>query len=169
MLFNAKRIRDEKLNIKMREIRRSLGDRSSMDQQTYNIATGKNYKYVDIKYNCVPPRILGMQAGDLAKINKLFGSDYRSLQEIVDKAVIIHYASGEKPWKYTFKPWAKEWYKYYMMSPYKNVEFKLRGIWSYRFDKLCKNIKANGLVGLYGVLTDRKNRKEKDKNRKSWE
>lgn len=34
MVFNAKRIRDEKLNIKMREIRRSLGDRSSMDQQT---------------------------------------------------------------------------------------------------------------------------------------
>lgn len=169
MLFNAKRIRDEKLNIKMREIRRSLGDRSSMDQQTYNIATGKNYRYVDIRYNCVPPRILAMQPGDVAKINELYGSNYSSLQDVIDKAVIIHYASGEKPWKYTFKPWAKEWYKYYMMSPYKNVEFKLRGIWSYRFDKLCKNIKEKGITGIIDIVADRKKRKEKEKNRKSWE
>ena len=169
MLFNAKRIRDEKLNIKMREIRRSLGDRSSMDQQTYNIATGKNYKYVDIRYNCVPPKILSMQESDVAKINELYNSNYSSLQNIVDSAVIIHYASGEKPWKYTFKPWAKEWYKYYMMSPYKNVEFKLRGIWSYRFDKLRKNVKEQGIRGIINILSDRKKRKNGDKTTKAWE
>lgn len=169
MLFNAKRIRDEKLNLKMREIRRGLGDRSSMDQQTYNIATGKNYKYLDIKYNCVPPRILAMQGDDLVKINHCYGSNYTSLQDIIDSAIIIHYASGEKPWKYTFKPWAKEWYKYYMMSPYKNVEFKLRGIWSYRLDKLGKTIKEHGLSGVIKMLTDRRNRKNGKKKIKTWE
>ena len=169
MLFNAKRIRDEKLNIKMREVRRSLGDRSSMDQQTYNIVTGKNYKYVDIKYNCIPPKIVECQEGDLIKINELYGSNYNSLQDIIDKAIIIHYASGEKPWKYTFKPWAKEWYKYYMMSPYKNVEFILRGIWSYRFDKLYKGIKEQGIAGAFSIIADRKKRREDNKNLKKWE
>ncbi len=169
MLFNAKRIRDEKLNIKMREVRRSLGDRSSMDQQTYNIVTGKNYKYIDIKYNCIPPKIVECHEGDLVKINELYGSNYNSLQDIIDKAIIIHYASGEKPWKYTFKPWAKEWYKYYMKSPYKNVEFKLRGIWSYRFDKLYKGIKEHGISGAFSIIADRKKRRENNKNLKKWE
>ena len=169
MLFNAKRIRDEKLNIKMREVRRSLGDRSSMDQQTYNIVTGKNYKYVDIKYNCIPPKIVEYREEDVNKINELYGSSYTSLQDIIDKAVIIHYASGEKPWKYTFKPWAKEWYKYYMMSPYKNVDFKLRGIWSYRFDKLSKGIKEQGIAGVFSIIADRKKRREDNKNLKKWE
>ncbi|WP_026662085.1 glycosyltransferase family 8 protein [Butyrivibrio proteoclasticus] len=163
MLFNARRIRDEKLNIKMREVRRSLGDRSSMDQQTYNIVTGKNYKYVDIKFNCIPPKIEEeLSESDLPKINELYGSSYTSLHDIIDKAVIIHFASGAKPWIYTFKPWAKEWYKYYLMSPYKNVEFKLRGIWSYRFDKLRK-------IGVSGILADRKKRREEKKKKVKWE
>ena len=108
MIFNAKRIRDEKLNLKMREVRRSLGDRGSMDQQTYNIVTGKDYLYQDIKYNCVPPRIVEMGPQEIAKLNEVYGSDYKYAQDVIDRAVIIHYASGEKPWKYTFKPWAKE-------------------------------------------------------------
>ena len=108
-----------------------------------------------------------MQESDVAKINKLYGSSYTSLQDLVDKAVIIHYASGEKPWRYTFRPWAKEWYKYYMMSPYKNVEFKLRGIWSYRFDKMRKSVNEQGLAGFFKILSDRRNRKKK--KIKAWE
>lgn len=169
MVFNAKRIRNEKLNIKMREIRRSLGDRSSMDQQTYNIVTGKNYKYVDIKYNCIPPKIVDMNESDVDKINALYDSAYTSLQDIIDKAVIIHFASGAKPWKYTFKPWAKEWYKYYLMSPYKNVEFKLRGIWSYRLDKYSRIIKEQGISGIINAFADKKKLNEAKKNMKRWE
>ena len=161
MIFNAKRIRDEKLNLKMREVRRSLGDRGSMDQQTYNIVTGKDYLYQDIKFNCVPPRIVDMGPSEIARLNEVYGSNYKNAQDVIDSAVIIHYASGEKPWKYTFKPWAKEWYKYYMLSPYKNVEFKLRGIWSYRFDKLKKTIAKKGISGMLDMLRDRKARKEK--------
>ena len=166
MIFNARRIRDEKLNLKMREVRRSLGDRGSMDQQTYNIVTGKDYLYQDIKYNCVPPRIVNMGAEDISKLNAVYGSDYKDAKDVIDSAVIIHYASGEKPWKYTFKPWAKEWYKYYMMSPYKNVEFKLRGIWSYRFDKMRKAFSEKGISGIAEILKSRKNR---GGTTKSWE
>lgn len=161
MLFNAKRIRDEKLNLKMREVRRGLGDRGSMDQQTYNIVTGKHYLYEDIRYNCVPPRIVDMDAKNIERLNEVYNSHYLSAQDVIDKAVIIHYASGEKPWKYTFKPWAKEWYKYYKLSPYKDVEFKLRGIWSYRFDKIRKKIASDGLAGFIALFKERKNRRNK--------
>ncbi len=160
MLFNAKRMRDEKLNLKLREVRRSLGDRGSMDQQTYNIVTGKDYLYQDIKFNCIPPKLITYDAQSIGKVNELYGTNYKNGQDVIDKAVIIHYATGEKPWKYTFKPWAKEWYKYYMMSPYKNVEFKLRGIWSYHFDKLKKKISEKGIAGVLEIFTDRKKSKK---------
>ena len=160
MLFNARRMRDEKLNLKLREVRRSLGDRGSMDQQTYNIVTGKDYLYQDIKFNCIPPKLITYDAQSIGKVNELYGTNYKNGQDVIDKAVIIHYATGEKPWKYTFKPWAKEWYKYYMMSPYKNVEFKLRGIWSYRFDKLKKKISEKGIAGVLEIFTDRKKSKK---------
>ncbi|WP_026517883.1 glycosyltransferase family 8 protein [Butyrivibrio sp. MC2021] len=161
MLFNAKRIRDEKLNLKMREVRRSLGDRGSMDQQTYNIVTGKDYLYQDIKFNCIPPKVIEMAEGRIDRLNEVYGSDYKSAQDVIDKAVIIHYATGEKPWKYTFKPWAKEWYKYYKLSPFKDVEFKLRGIWSYRFDKLRKKIAQEGFAGFINIFRERKERRNK--------
>jgi lipopolysaccharide biosynthesis glycosyltransferase len=167
MLFNAKRIRDEKLNIKMREVRRSLGDRGSMDQQTYNIVTGKHYLYQDIKFNCVPPRIVDMGSDEIKRLNEVYGSSYKDAKDVIDSAVIIHYASGEKPWKYTFKSWAKEWYKYYMLSPYKNVPFKLRGIWSYRFDKLKKKLGEKGIAGIAEIFTERRQRSKKKAGK--WE
>lgn len=161
MLFNAKRIRDEKLNLKMREVRRSLGDRGSMDQQTYNIVTGKDYLYQDIKYNCIPPKVIELATGRIERLNQVYGSNYKGPQDVIDHAVIIHYATGDKPWKYTFRPWAKEWYKYYMLSPYKNVEFKLRGIWEYRWDKLTSAVKEQGIGGVLGIFKERKERKNK--------
>ena len=104
-----------------------------------------------------------MGPSDIARLNEVYGSSYKNAQDVIDSAVIIHYASGEKPWKYTFKPWAKEWYKYYMMSPYKNVEFKLRGIWSYRFDKYTKILREQGIKGVIA------SRKEKNKKSSKWE
>lgn len=159
MLFNSKRIREEKLNLKMREVRRSLGDRGSMDQQTYNIVTGKDYLYQDIKFNCIPPKVIEYNSEEIKMLNELYGTSYKNGQDVIDKAVIIHYATGEKPWKYTFKPWAKEWYKYYMLSPYKNVEFKLRGIWSYRFNKLKTVISQKGVAGIFDMKKSKKKSK----------
>ncbi len=161
MLFNAKRIRDEKLNLKMREVRRSLGDRGSMDQQTYNIVTGKDYLYQDIKYNCVPPKVIELATGRIERLNEVYGSDYKGPQDVINKAVIIHYATGDKPWKYTFRPWAKEWYEYYKLSPYKNVPFKLRGIWGYRWDKLVNTVRKKGISGVFAILKERKERRNK--------
>lgn len=45
----------------------------------------------------------------------------------------IHFATGNKPWKYTFAPCAKEWYQYYLQSPYDDKPFKRYGRWGIVF------------------------------------
>lgn len=161
LVYNAKKIRDEKLRDIMVETRKSLGDRGSMDQQTFNIVTNKNYVYVPIKYNCIPGKILRDDTYPINKLNELYKTEYANAHELVDDACIIHYATSNKPWKYTFNEEAKEWYAYYLKSPYKDVPFKLRGRWEYRKDELLKVIKEKGIRGIFDKLKERKERKQK--------
>jgi lipopolysaccharide biosynthesis glycosyltransferase len=53
-------------------------------------------------------------------INKMFNSNYKDLDDLKSKAYIIHFSSKDKPWKFLDVPFASEWYKYYLQSPFKN-------------------------------------------------
>lgn len=167
MLFNAKKIREEGLRDKFLEIRKSLGDRGSMDQQTFNIMFKGRYYYVDIKYNCVPGRLtesLDTQYG-IGIVNKIYHTNYESIKRIYDDAVIVHYATATKPWIYTFIPEAKEWYSYYLRSPFKKEPFKLMGRWEFRIKKYINIIQRDGIRGIASALCELKRRKcRKDKN-----
>lgn len=61
LVFNAKRIREENLSEVLYKTRIALGDRGSMDQQTFNIVTKKDYQYLSLRYNCVLGRLVGEQ------------------------------------------------------------------------------------------------------------
>lgn len=161
MLFNAKRIRDELLSEKLYMTRMELGDRASMDQQTFNIVTKKNYVYLSIAYNCIPGRILRDKSYEIEKLNEIYNTTYKTAREVAESAVIIHYATGEKPWIYTFIEEAKEWYRYYLLSPYKDEPFRLRGRWEYRKDELINAFKNNGMIGVYNKIKERIDRKHK--------
>lgn len=173
MLFNAKRIRDEKLRDKFFEIRKSLGDRGSMDQQTFNIIFNGKYRYVDLRYNCVPGKLHDDKINKygIKRINEIYQCNYESIKNLYDGAFIIHYATSKKPWKYTFIPEAKEWYSYYLQSSFKNEPFRLMGKWEYRVKKYVGIIKDNGLSGLkktiFSTIKERKN-KRKEGTGREW-
>lgn len=172
LVFNAKRIRDEKLSVPLRETRISLGDRGSMDQQTFNIVTGKDYQYLPVKYNCVIGKLIGKQRipeYTVKRINQLYKTDYRTVDEVIEDAVIFHFATGNKPWIFTFNPGAEEWYSYYLQSPYKDVPFELRGIWAYRIEKIKNAWKENGVAGIYERLQDKLKRMFMKEKVESWE
>ena len=59
LLFNAKRIRDEHLSEKFLKKRIELGDRGSMDQQTFNLVFNRDYTYISIRYNCNAGKLIG--------------------------------------------------------------------------------------------------------------
>ena len=171
MLFNAKKIREEGLRDKFLETRRSLGDRGSMDQQTFNIMFKGRYYYVDIKYNCVPGKLheKGIVQYGVGRINEVYNANYSSINQLYDEAIIVHYATSAKPWVYTYIPEAKEWYSYYLQSPFKDEPFKLMGRLEFRVKKYILIIKENGIVGvvkeIISALKKRNKKKVKDSNR----
>lgn len=136
-----------------------------MDQQTFNMMFKGNYCYVDIKYNCVPGRLEEktiIQNG-INKFNDVYSSSYSDYKQVYDNAVIIHYATSKKPWKYTFVLEAKEWYRYYLKSPYKCDSFKLMGKCEFRINKYLSVFRKQGLSGVKQILLEYKNRTKKKK------
>lgn len=158
LVYNTKRMRDEGLSEVLLKTRISLGDRGSMDQQTFNIVFRTDVQYLPLRYNCVIGFLLGNQRDPQytpERINQTYHTHYKSVREAVDDAGILHFATGEKPWVFTFTSGAKEWYRYYLLSPYKDVPFKLRGRWSYRLEKMRDAWKQQGMSGVMARLQDK--------------
>lgn len=174
MLFNAKRIREENLSKTLYETRIALGDRASMDQQTFNIVTNKEYKYLSIKYNCIIGRFMGENRVDsytIDKINTLYQENYSSIENVLKDARVVHFATSNKPWVYTFNPGAKEWFDYYKKSPYRDEQFRLKTRNQYRIEKMIEAWKKDGFKGVAFRFKDkwiRLTNRKKDNNG-NWE
>ena len=136
-----------------------------MDQQTYNMVIKGQIKYLSLIYNCVPGRLIGDVKMDynIKELNKLYGTKYRNAKQAISDAVIIHFATGNKPWKYTFAPCAKEWYDYYLLSPYGDKPFKRYSRWGYRIHNVSEMMKKDGVAGIVKHYKKRINDKWKTK------
>ncbi len=154
LLFNTRRIREEKLLPVFVETRKKLGDKNSMDQTTFNMIFKDNVEYLEVKYNCIPEKIDNAKKDGLGidVINNFYGLTYSSYDELYNDAVIIHYASGRKPWKYTYVKEAKEWYQYYKESPFFDKSFRLRGRFCFRVHKYYDLIRNNGIVSAWNEI-----------------
>ena len=126
MLINAKRFREEKYAEKMYEKRVELGDRRSMDQETINIVLKNKILYLPAKYNCIPEKLVGIERKnyEISKLNEVYSTSYSSKEGMIDDAVLIHYATGGKPWKYTYVQCGEEWYGIYKKSPFSYVKIR---------------------------------------------
>ncbi len=166
MLFNAEKMRRDRMRDILVAKRRSLGNRSSMDQQTYNMVIKDRIKYIGIRYNCVPGRLTGDVRMDYSidELNQLYGTNYRNAREVIKDAAIVHFATGNKPWKYTFAPCAKEWYEYYLLSPYGDKPFKRYSRWEYRIHNMTEIWKKNGWSGIREHLRQRVEQKKRTKS-----
>lgn len=154
MLFNAKKMREDKMAVKLLEVRKSLGDRGSMDQQTFNLVISDKMGKIPCKYNCIPSRLFGNEKKvyGIDDLNALYHTDYRTKKDMLDDAVVIHYATGEKPWKYTYIPCADEWYAYYGNSIYKDRKLKRDTFLTAHAKGFFNVLKKKGIRGVLNRL-----------------
>ncbi|MCR5542948.1 MAG: hypothetical protein K6F55_02280, partial [Eubacterium sp.] len=102
MLMNLRKMREEKTSEKLREMKRSLSDKSLMDQNVFNLVIKDRVERLPIKYNFMYVNLnRSKDKWSFEKINLKYKTDYRNLKEIEKDAVIVHYASKDKPWKMT--------------------------------------------------------------------
>lgn len=150
MLIDTKVFREENYAHKLLKTRISLGDQRSMDQQTINIVLEGKIKYLSTRYNCIPEKLLGEEKKSyiIQELNDLYETSYSSKRQMVDDAVIIHYATAGKPWRFTFVPCADEWYDCYQSSPYSGIRIKRRNRVQALIHGGIETLKQNGIKGV---------------------
>lgn len=148
LLFNAVKMRQDNMSKKLLEYRRSLGNRKSMDQQTFNEYCAGKIAFLPVRYNCILFRIIAEQHPQfytMDEFNAFFGTDYKSWKDAVKDAAVFHYITGDKPWKSHDIYAGDEWYSYYLKSPYKDVPLKRTG-------KLARMKRIGAQEGAKGVI-----------------
>lgn len=151
LLFHAKKIRDENLQERFIAKRQELGNRKSMDQETFHLVFGEKKVFLKPEYNVMMDKIgYERKYYSLREYNEFYGTCYKTRKEIFDAAVIMHFTGSVKPWKYKFAKGFQEWYKYYQLTYENESDLKLKG----RIDYLYAEIRENGLRGLYWLVKD---------------
>lgn len=150
LLLDAKQIREENIREQLTETRRTLGDRASMDQQTFNIVLKGRIKKLPVKYNCMVEKILvERKSYPMQAWNRYYGCAYKSRREIFEHAEVIHFAGKEKPWKYYDIPYAEEWYAYYSLLPGVKDKLIRYGKW-HRAVSVLKTEGFSRFLAVYG-------------------
>lgn len=147
MLFNAKLVRKDNLATKLEKKRFELGDKGSMDQQTFNLMIPDRIKELPLEYNCIVNKILGYESKNyrINDLNALYKTQYKNKKQIIKSAVIVHYATTGKPWKYSWVVCGDEWYECYKDSPYGTIELKRENILQSHFKGFVRNYKNGGI------------------------
>ena len=125
LLMNLDAMRKNGIPDQLIEAKRNSQDSSLMDQNIFNQVLAGKIRRFDIKYNFLYINLLRARAKkcySMEDLNRLFGSSYRDLEEINREAVIVHFASKDKPWKYHDVALADEWYSYFKASPFADQE-----------------------------------------------
>lgn len=154
MLFNAKLMRKDGMSNLLMETRKSLGNSGSMDQQTFNQVCSDRMIFLPFEYNCIANKLLGIErkAFSIEKVNKLYNTSFKNNKELVNSALIIHYATGGKPWQYTYIKCADEWYQCYLESPYNTIKLNRQNSIQTHLKGVVKNFKRGGIHALYNRL-----------------
>lgn len=152
LLFNAAKIRKEKLREVFLETRQSLGERKSMDQETFYIVFGDKKVLLSPRYNVMRDKVeYEKKYYSLSSYNAFFHTDYKSRKEIVRTAAIIHFTGNIKPWKYNFAVGGEEWLQYYEQLFGDIAALKLKGRLQFCKEQIC----INGMKSIYWLIKDK--------------
>lgn len=143
MLLNLEIMRENNTPAALLNIRRSSNGLNYMDQDSFNILLNKKVKLLPVIYNCFYNFFLKFKdTYTLDYINKCFGTDYSSVEDIKNDSSIIHLVGYFKPWIYYDVNFAREWDEYYGYSPLKRHPLKRKSI------KLVELIGSHNFINL---------------------
>lgn len=156
LVMNLKKMRECGVTQKLITTRANLGNIGSMDQKTLNLVLKGYIKFLPVKYNCVAIKLIGYEKRNypIQKVNELFETNYANNQKLVEDAIIIHFATNGKPWKYKYIPCATEWYDYYQRAPFEKPVLQRISEIEAHLIGLKRIIKTKGLRGLVNRIKE---------------
>jgi len=114
MLLNLALMRSEGASEKLVEAKRNSGDSLLMDQNVFNVVFDGKVRLLPIRYNLLYVNLLRAKGKyTIGDINRRYQTQYHSLDEVAEDALIVHYSSKDKPWKSFDVPLGEEWRSYF--------------------------------------------------------
>lgn len=137
MLLNLKLMRENHVSTALLNTAKSGAGLKYMDQDCFNIVFDKKVKLLPIIYNCFNE--FSQRSKDKCihdYINKCFGTNYSSLDDIIKDSYIIHFAGNDKPWIYRNSVYVRLWDEYFEKSSFKFQKIKRKYIKPRMFNEL---------------------------------
>ncbi len=112
ILFNLKKMREDKIWEKLIDSKNNDTSRTLMTQSAFNdVIPAKTVQEISPIYNFVP------RMGDKKYYNTTFKNTYprfkyKSYEDYINSIVIMHWAGFQKPWSYPKVFYANKWWKY---------------------------------------------------------
>ena len=125
MLLNLKKLRLENVAKRLLETKQTIKDMSLMDQPVFNMVFADRVLLLPIKFNFLYVNLLRAEKDgkvNIMQINDLYGTGYSRIKNILDECIIVHFASRDKPWKFTNGVMSTEWYEMYKKSPVSHIQ-----------------------------------------------
>lgn len=162
MLMNLKKLRTERVvdqlwESKLKKFNQSTkGKFSLMDQDVFNDVCSGKVLPLPIRFNCNTRFTHDTKIQD---INLVFKTSYRSLEELEDDAVILHFVGKEdKPWKYKNVHCQDIWDYYYAKTGYDLKTLMRispeRGV-KYYIGCVIESVKNRGLLNTVRYIIDK--------------
>lgn len=158
MYLNLALLRKEDIPRKLLEDRLNDPDTTHMDQNVHNRVFAGHVKYLPHNFNVMYPSLIRahfLHHLSIERLNDFVEKDYRDWEDMADHALILHFATHDKPWKFTDSIGVERWEKYYRESPANGMLKERRTLHSKRILALGK-YRLTRLLGL--VLWELKTR-----------
>lgn len=122
MLLNLEKLSKDNISNKLTKDKLSHADDLLMDQNSFNRVLGKNTRILPPTFNVTVASLIRSRAKyRLEDLNSLFGTNYKTIEEIIESAYVIHFSSKDKPWVFFDVPEADTWLNYFAKSIYSNL------------------------------------------------
>jgi lipopolysaccharide biosynthesis glycosyltransferase len=119
MYLNLEAMRRDGVPQKLVEAKMRTTDRTLMDQNVLNEVFGPHKMFIDYRYNTLYVNLRRAHyyhSLKLEDVNDFCGQQYEKWEDILTQALIVHYSSFDKPWKYEDVNGVELWDEYYRKS-----------------------------------------------------
>lgn len=129
MLLNLKLMREKNISTVLLNTAKSKYKLTYQDQDCLNICFDERVKMLPVTYNYFY-HLFSQQKKKypIGNINKHFGTNYLSYNDIKKDSYIIHLVGYDKPWLYSYGLLVGEWDEYFKKSPFKFYKLKRQSI-----------------------------------------
>lgn len=124
LLLNAKRFRDESLEQTMFALGLEHPDYMCRDQSVFNKGFQEQVLWLPPEWNLMMFNLRHANYS-MVLINTFYGTEYQNLEDMEQRAALLHLTNRYKPWIYEDAYQSETWFTFYRQTPFADLKIRL--------------------------------------------